>query len=105
MRFDLRKPCKDCPFLVGSSTNISLDEGRIEEIVKDLRDDMTFACHKTIKEYTDKKVDEQHCGGALIFLERENNPNNLMRVAERIGFYDRTKIDMDCKGLIDNDEY
>lgn len=26
MKFDLKTPCKDCPFLIGSSTNKSLDD-------------------------------------------------------------------------------
>lgn len=33
MKFDLKTPCKDCPFLIGSSTNKSLDEGRIRNIM------------------------------------------------------------------------
>lgn len=103
MKFDMKKPCKDCPFVVGSATNETLAEGRIESIVDDLRNDMSFTCHKTL--YTEKKVEEQHCGGALIFLERENRPNQIMRMAERIGLYNHKELDMDVRNLIENEDY
>lgn len=91
MNFNLKKPCKECPFIKGSCTNITLREGRLEEIVKDIRSDMSFICHKTL----DNK-EKEHCGGALIFLEKENNPNQMMRIAERIGLYDRHKLHIDA---------
>lgn len=105
MNFDLKIPCKDCPFVKGSSTNVSLAEGRIEGIVQDLRAGMSFTCHKTIQAYTDKPVVEQHCAGAMIFLERENHPNQIMRVAERIGLYDYKKLDIDRPDIIENGKY
>ncbi|WP_121616827.1 hypothetical protein [Virgibacillus halodenitrificans] len=99
MKFDLKTPCKDCPFIKGSSTNITLAEGRIEEIVDDIRDGMTFTCHKTLEK---PKREQQHCGGALIFLEKESRPNQMMRIAERIGVYDHRKLNMEAD-LIDNE--
>jgi pSer/pThr/pTyr-binding forkhead associated (FHA) protein len=39
---------------------------------------------------------EQHCAGATILLERLNRPNQMMRWMERLGGYDRTKLDMDA---------
>lgn len=100
MKFDLKQPCKDCPFVPGSSTNLSLDEGRLTGIVQDIRKDMTFTCHKTLDLPSQT---QQHCGGALIFLEKEDNPNQMMRIAERIGLYDRRKLKMDVS-LIENGE-
>jgi hypothetical protein len=35
-----------------------------------------------------------HCAGALIFLEKLDSPHQMMRICERIGYYDRTKLDM-----------
>lgn len=97
MKFNMTKPCKDCPFIVGSSTNTTLAEGRLDEIVEDIRNDMSFTCHKTL----DKPSSEQeHCAGALIFLERENRPNQMMRIAERFRLYDRRKLNMDFPDLI-----
>lgn len=92
MRFDLTQPCKDCPFLKGSSTNRTLSEGRLDEIINDIRSGMTFTCHKTLEL---KHNEQQHCAGALIFLEREDRPNQMMRIAERLRRYDRTKLKMD----------
>lgn len=93
MKFDLKKPCKDCPFIKGSATNTTLAEGRLEGIVDDIRAGMTFTCHKTLEK---RQSEQQHCGGALIFLEKENNPNQMMRIAERFGLYNRKALHMDA---------
>ncbi len=97
MKLDLKQPCKDCPFIKGSSTNLSLPESRIEEIIEAIRDDMSFTCHKTLSL---PKLEQQHCAGALIFLEREDRPNQMMRWMERLGCYDRHKLNYDVD-LID----
>lgn len=95
MKFDLKKPCVDCPFVPGSSTNTTLSEGRIEGIVYDIsHNDMSFTCHKTLDL---PSPDQQHCAGAMIYLEKQNNPNQVMRIAERFGVYDRTKLKMKTK--------
>lgn len=108
MKFDLKKPCKDCPFVVGSSTNITLAEGRIKEIVHSITDeDSSFPCHKTLG-YDGKKVPKQHCAGATIFLERigeHGRPNQMLRIAERLGLYDRSKIELDFEPLIKLKDY
>lgn len=90
MNFNMKKPCQDCPFRPGSSTNETLAEGRLDEIVSDIRGGSAFICHKTL----DHVKNNEHCAGALVFLEREDRPNQLMRVAERLGVYDRHKLDM-----------
>lgn len=109
MKFDLKRPCKDCPFVQGSSTNKTLAEGRIEEIVHSIvEEDAHFQCHKTLDFYSDKKVPAQHCAGATIFLERigeHGKPNQFMRIAERLGIYDRSKIQMDFEPLIKSEDY
>jgi hypothetical protein len=64
--------------------------------------DGAFHCHKTgtIAEGADGSEDfvatkdSLHCAGALIFLEKRNAPNQIMRIAERLSLYDRTKLDM-----------
>ncbi len=98
MNFDMKKPCKDCPFIPGSSTNRTLNPGRLESIVGTLRDGGSFQCHKTIE----IEIKDQHCAGALIFLEREQRPNQLMRIAERLGLYDYKALDMNAT-IISND--
>lgn len=66
-----------------------------------LLEDQSFSCHETI-EYGDdgefvRSPEESHCAGALIFLEIQNKPNQIMRIAERLGLYDRTKLDMGAR--------
>ena len=89
--FDLKRPCKDCPFRADVKPYIR--KARAVEIGKALLNDKTFTCHKHLPRDGKK---EQHCAGALIFLEAQNKPNQLMRVAERLGTYDRRKLDMNA---------
>lgn len=98
MNFNMKKPCKDCPFVPGSSANVTLEVGRIESIVSELRADRTFTCHKTLGHV----AKQEHCAGAMIFLEREDRPNQKMRIAERFKMYDRNGLDMDAE-IISND--
>lgn len=58
-----------------------------------------FHCHKTGT--TDEETDNliatpasKHCAGALIYLEKRHRSNQMMRIAERLGLYDRTKLNM-----------
>jgi hypothetical protein len=98
MNFNMKSPCKDCPFVEGSSTNTTLMPGRIEGIANDLMRGATFECHKTLNLSSNKK---EHCGGALQYLERENRPNQMMRIAERFGGYDRHQL-IPCDNLIES---
>ncbi|MFE5321605.1 hypothetical protein ACFQ88_23145 [Paenibacillus sp. NPDC056579] len=97
MKFNLKKPCRDCPFLHGSSTNVTLAEGRLEGIARDLMSGLSFPCHKTLDL---KSTNREHCAGALLYLEREERPNQIMRIAERLGLYDHTKLEQ-CSSLIE----
>lgn len=96
MNFDLHRPCDQCPFLrVGGVKH--LGRRRALEIGTMLADRQggTFPCHKTtlFDEDTGEHVSgkrEQHCAGALILAERVNPAGTqYMRIAERLGFYDR----------------
>ena len=93
MKYTMRKPCDACPFLIGSNfTKRSLDMHAAGE----------FACHKTCEvnedsgDYEPRGDRSVHCAGALIYLEKRNNPHQMMRICERIGAYDRTKLEMDA---------
>jgi Family of unknown function (DUF6283) len=97
VKFDMRRPCNNCPFR--SDIKFPLELERVEEIVHSITgEDKTFTCHKTTKFDDDgdniPRKDDQHCAGALIMLERMENPNQMMRIAERLGVYDRHKLDM-----------
>lgn len=100
----MTKPCKNCPFRTDSLEGW-LGNNRASEISNSLTvEDKTFPCHKTV-DYDSQDDDEafsgvltnetQHCAGALIMLEKMNKPNQMMRIAERLGLYNRTKLKMD----------
>lgn len=90
MNYSMTEPCDACPFLKGSGFKLaSLKRHASGE----------FACHKTcnLNEKSDQyepKEKSLHCAGALIFLEKRNSPHQMMRICERIGMYDRTKLNM-----------
>ena len=97
VNFNLHTPCKDCPFRTDVKPYLRPD--RVMEICANIIErQQTFACHKTTEHDEDgdpiHSNDEQHCAGALVFLERLERPNQLMRIAERFGQYDRRKLDM-----------
>lgn len=105
MKLDLVRPCAACPFRTDVTPFISWQ--RAKEICDALLiRQATFQCHKTVdydKADEDGEVaahvaasekNAQHCAGATIMLEKMDRPNQWMRIAERIGKYDRRKLDM-----------
>lgn len=88
MQYHLKSPCKDCPFVKGSSTNQTLHEERIPEIISSIRADFEFPCHKTVY----SNVDEEHCAGALLFEVADNRVAQLPQVMDRIGIYKLSDI-------------
>lgn len=92
MNYSMTEPCDECPYLRTSGfTYASLVRHAVGE----------FACHKTCK-LDDEEGTYQpqpkslHCAGALIFLEKKDAPHQMMRICERIGLYDRRKLNMDA---------
>jgi hypothetical protein len=64
-----------------------------------------FGCHKACNLDEDSGSYEPHdktphCAGALIFLEKQGNPHQMMRICERLRgkdglpMYDASKLDM-----------
>jgi hypothetical protein len=89
VNYKMRTPCDACPFLVGSGFSLrSLKEHASGE----------FGCHKACNLSEDGIFEPHektpHCAGALIFLEKLRKPHQMMRICERLGMYDRTKLDM-----------
>lgn len=90
MNYNMKEPCDACPFLIGSGFNYrSLTEHARGE----------FGCHKACNLDDESGTYEPHrktphCAGALIFLEKQNAPHQMMRISERLGMYDRTKLNM-----------
>lgn len=100
MQTDLTRPCKLCPFRTDCLKGW-LGRERAEEITEALLNDQSFACHETVDHTNDEDdqphvtgPNEQHCAGAMILLEKLELANQWMRISERLGFYDRTKLDM-----------
>lgn len=91
MNYNMTKPCKDCPFLK--------KHGYTLKRLKEFASGGEFHCHKTgVQDEEDGSFEpdsgSEHCAGALIFLEKRSQPHQMMRIAERLGIYDRTKLDM-----------
>lgn len=95
MKYTKTSPCNNCPFR--NDIKPFITAARCEEILTGGE----FACHKTTTptedgmdmEATDKSV---HCAGVLIVLEKMEEPHQMMRICERIGLYDASKLDMDA---------
>lgn len=92
MMFNLKKPCKDCPFHKESFMRSTLSEGRMEEIVHGLIvEEGTFHCHKTTH---GKAKTEQHCAGAILMIENHSTKaTQPLRMAERLGLYKKDEMD------------
>lgn len=92
MKYTLKRPCAKCPFRNDIPPYISAE--RYVEIVNA----GSFICHETV-DYSDEgdgqKTDQsQSCAGRMIMLEKMERPDQMMRISERLGLYDATKLDM-----------
>lgn len=101
--FDLKRPCKNCPFLKSQGHLFRLGEERVRGIV----DAPAFQCHKTLDFDADdgegRAGDQpQQCAGLMALLHKEGRANQIMRVAERISNFDASKID--ASGVYDSTE-
>lgn len=98
MNYTATAPCANCPFR--SDRPFPLVRGRVRQIQGSLiRSE--FACHKTTEtnDETGDTFDTEnsvHCAGALILLEKIRRPSQMMRICERIGLYDPSKLQMDA---------
>lgn len=103
MRFDLRRPCPQCPFR--TDLDFHLRPGRVEDILRGIIEDhASFPCHKTL-DYGDEESliqgqwhteKTQQCAGAMIFLLKYASPNLPMRVASIVGWLDLDALDLDA---------
>lgn len=92
MNYTMTTPCAECPFLNTPNFKRGFTLRRLKEFASG-----EFPCHKTAADteegFTAKK-DSLHCAGALIFNEKRHTSTQMMRICERIGLYDRRKLDM-----------
>ena len=102
MNMNLKSPCNNCPFRT-DNVFLGLDPERKQEIWTTITDrQATFTCHKTTQR---SEREQEHCAGAMIVLERMDRPNQWMRWMERLGEYDRTKLNMDAPLVETLDEW
>ncbi len=98
----LVKPCSKCPF--ADPFQLDLRHDRKVEIVAAIRADQPFWCHNTVNyggdDDTPNVSKSEMCAGANILEEREDSLNQYGRVMERIGFYDRDKLDINNMELV-----
>lgn len=100
MKYTMTEPCDDCPFLNTPNMKRGFTLRRLKEFASG-----AFPCHQTASEIEDEEGGTEfhaneksvHCAGALIFNEKRDGPNQLMRIMERIGVYDASKLDMTAK--------
>lgn len=92
MKYSLNTPCEQCPFLKG----MRFSYRRLTEFASG-----EFPCHKAcdVDEESGDFIEKDngktpHCAGALIFNEKREQPHQMMRICERLGKYDRRKLDM-----------
>jgi hypothetical protein len=106
VKYDLKNPCDNCPFRKDVSPYIR--PARAEEIADALLSGrMTFSCHKTTTEKgrSNHHPKAQHCAGALIVLEKMGKSHQMMRIAERLGFYNYKELDMQAPVYDDLEEF
>ena len=109
MDYNLKRPCKDCPF----RTDVApyLTGKRAQEIATSLAQGSDFPCHKTTVPVEDEDgsdrmatSDSKMCAGALIMMEKQGTPNQLMRIMGRLGVYNPDNLDMEspvCGSTVD----
>lgn len=97
--YTLKSPCADCPFR--SDIRPYLSPARAQEIADDSCEDSNFYCHKTV-DYSSEDGQgrvankSRVCAGFLVTMEKEGRANQPTRIAERLGIYDRSRLDMDA---------
>lgn len=85
------RPCPHCPFRTDVEGYLRAE--RAQEIANSLRWGQSFPCHETVDYDSGEEgegivtLDTRHCAGAALVLENEGCPNQLMQVAERLGYY------------------
>ena len=98
--YSITTPCPKCPFR--TDVKPYLTRPRAQEIARAL-ERSEFPCHLTTDhdalsgdegDQLRNTTNEIHCAGALIVLEKMEQPSQMMRICERLGIYDPRKLDM-----------
>lgn len=100
--YGLVRPCPKCPFRTDVPPYLRPE--RVAGIAMDVQNGSEFYCHQTTVPDEDDESGAsmtrgektQVCAGSLILMEKAESPNQMMRIAERIGVYDPSRLDMDA---------
>lgn len=93
--FDLKRPCKTCPFRRGQGENFQLDAIRLQEIIEAV----SFQCHGTVdyENFNNPRLRQgakpQQCAGLMSLLHRAGRSNTIMQIAERVSDFRAAKLD------------
>lgn len=95
----MEKSCADCPFNKsgpGLRLRKSLSKGRWRAILRDLRQQKHFTCHKT----TDETGDGSNlvCAGAIAWQEKQGVSSQYVRIAERLDYFRRERLKGESDG-------
>ncbi len=82
-------PCKTCPFRITPSGLRGLGTERAEEIAESLLRGESFTCHSDL----DKPAKSRNqCVGAMLILDKLQQPNQIMQVATRLSLFSVTAL-------------
>lgn len=115
--FDLIGPCKNCPFRNDKLNQKGwLGKDRAQDIFDNLKMGGFFPCHKTTRNdeceiddngdyHFELQPHHQLCAGALILLEKTGLADRIqyIQIAERLGFYDRSKLRIEASPVFDTE--
>lgn len=90
--FRRTRPCANCPFRKGLGSGYMLPPERLAEI----RTASAFQCHKTVDYSGDKPGQGDRltqCAGLMTVLHRDDRPNQIMQVGERLGALNPADLD------------
>lgn len=91
MDYSKTTACSNCPFRREGGIRLTL-----ERVIEITQSEGAFPCHKTTE--TDDEGElvrtgkEVHCAGFLILREKQQQPNQMMRIAERLGMYNAEEL-------------
>lgn len=72
MKYDLKEPCKECPY-VGNMPGWIGDHDHPQEFVDLVRADVPLSCHMTVQQDEGVYISpskEQHCAGYALFMNK-----------------------------------
>lgn len=96
--YALTTPCANCPYRTDVEPYLRPERAR--ELANNLTDGGDFACHKTTRFDDEGEVvrdrQEQQCAGALILQEKSGQLGQSTRIAERLGLFNASKLDIEA---------